>query len=166
MPFRRTGKKGFTLIELLIVIAIIGILASVVLVSLSGARTKARTAKTIADLRQINTSIQAYYSSVGSYPVSDGWQGYCSAYGGDLGTNWIPELTTQGFTSGSLPIDQRNNGSCFDAASQYIYYSNGTDYKLISHLVETVSGVPASMLDPLRSTYSIGFWSSGCASAC
>lgn len=46
-------KSGFTLIEIIVVIGIIGILASIILVSLSSGRGKARDAKRKIDLSQI-----------------------------------------------------------------------------------------------------------------
>ena len=62
-------QKGFTLIELLVVISIIGLLASGVLASLNSARMKARDAKRISDMKQIQLALEMYYADNNGYPI-------------------------------------------------------------------------------------------------
>ena len=66
--------SGFTLIELLVVISIIGLLSSVVLASLSGARESARDSRRQQDMGQIMTALEIYRNQHGHMP---GWGSGC-----------------------------------------------------------------------------------------
>jgi len=61
-------QKGFTLIELLVVIAIIGLLMTIIMVSLGGAKSKSRDARRIADVKNIQLALSLYYNDYGTYP--------------------------------------------------------------------------------------------------
>lgn len=63
-------KKAFTLIELLVVIAIIALLSTLSVVALGGARAKARDARRLSDIKQIQTALEMYLDSSGTYPAS------------------------------------------------------------------------------------------------
>lgn len=65
-------QMGFTLIELMVVITIIGILASIVLVSLDSARVKARDVRRLADLRQVALGLEFYIDEYRHYPPITG----------------------------------------------------------------------------------------------
>jgi len=90
------NKKGFTLIELLIVIAIIGLLATLAIVSLTTAQRKARDTKRVADVKSIQSAMELYYSTNARYPYAATWDA--------LGTKLSPYIT-------QMPVDPQNNGS-------------------------------------------------------
>lgn len=60
--------KAFTLIELLVVVSIISLLSAIGVASLNSARSKARYAKAISDMKAIGTAVQLYYDANGSWP--------------------------------------------------------------------------------------------------
>jgi len=76
---RRNRRSGFTLLELLIVIAIIGLLATITVGALTTTRAKARDTQRIEDLQQIRKALELYLHDHGEYPPSP--CGYnCNSY--------------------------------------------------------------------------------------
>ena len=66
----KNTKSGFTLIELLVVVAIIGLLSTLSILALNSARARARDAKRVADVKQIQTALEMYYNDMGNYPLT------------------------------------------------------------------------------------------------
>jgi prepilin-type N-terminal cleavage/methylation domain-containing protein len=132
-------KQGFTLIELLVVIAIIGLLSSVALASLSTARTKARDAKRVSDIKNIFTALQLYQDRYGCLPTT-----YSTACGNAAGPDTADpagwDYSSQGvfmpwLATGTepimkkIPVDPLNNMPGDNTAGTYAYryycYSDG-----------------------------------------
>jgi prepilin-type N-terminal cleavage/methylation domain-containing protein len=148
MKFFSNKRNGFTLIELLMVISIISLLSTIILASLSTARSKSRDATRIASLRQMANALEIYYLNNNyTYPLPSpaGWVYSCPS----PGANWIKngvDTTWSNAIISSQPHDPKEsgcvgNGSPFDATlaagspTGYAYYSlDGKQYSLVARL--------------------------------
>lgn len=128
----RKPMAGFTLIELLVVISIIGILASVVLVSLNSARSKSRDAKRLADVRQIMTALELYYNDNSGYPAAGGARGGPGSGGTVPFSTYLVQYPSYPTPSGPVP--------CADNTEYtYTQLGSGTGYS-IAFCLEGIAG--------------------------
>lgn len=67
----RKNESGFTLIELLIVIVILGVLAGIVVFSVSGITDRGDESACKANIATIDVAVEAYYAQEGEYPNAD-----------------------------------------------------------------------------------------------
>ena len=129
--FKQSLKKGFTLIELLVVIAIIGLLSSIVLASLSSARTKAKNAAYLAELKQLIIAMKLYREdNNGNYPLTP--QGSPPArdtsygFGDDSGSYVFSDLVADGYIP-SIPHYIELDDWVFGDPYTSIYFNNQSE---------------------------------------
>tara|TARA_B100000745_G_scaffold53689_2_gene31880 strand:+ start:868 stop:1275 length:408 start_codon:yes stop_codon:yes gene_type:complete len=118
--------RGFTIIELLIVMAIIGMLASVVLAVFSGMQTKSRDTRRMEDMQQLRNALGLYYIDNNRYPV--------------VGS--ATNLTGSDSVSTALKASGALSGAVVDPVSptyDYVYETTGVATYQITFCLETNS---------------------------
>jgi len=150
-------RRGFTLIELLVSIAVISLLGSIVLVSLSSVRKKARDTRRIQDFKNLIVALELFRAAEGRLPNNtDNDTG-----GFDVGNSslvdpegFIAELQTppSGASILRMPIVESNG---FSPSNSYRYYKYSPAESPAVDCVGTVAVFLVRLEQP-QSTYRIG----------
>ena len=165
----RKTTQGFSLVEIMIVIAITGLLITIVVFNVQPAGQKSRDAQRQADLRQVQTALEQYKNRHGRYPEgcngvttldtnanpvpssNINWSGEFDAEDrcGDSDTPYILGAPGRLFSQflQPLPTDPKLNGD--DSGYRYTTNEDGTVYKFM--VKNTVEADDLSYEHPFKS---------------
>lgn len=111
-------EKGFTLLELLMVVAIIGVLTSIVLVSLTDSRNRGADAAVKSNLDTVRGQSELFYSSSNSFLPSGGATfniATCPAYNAS-GTNMLSKDKVIAEAIAEAVKRGDNGSSCYNSS--------------------------------------------------
>jgi len=109
------GKsKGFTIVELLIVIVVIGILATLVIVTFTGIQQKAHDSKRKTDINALDSHVEAFYANYGFYPTLK-----------DISTASFQTSYMRGFDPSALTDPKGGDIQATTDKSHYSYVADG-----------------------------------------
>jgi prepilin-type N-terminal cleavage/methylation domain-containing protein len=114
----KNKSKGFTIVELLIVIVVIGILATLVIVTFTGIQQKARNSQRQTDINAVDSHVEAFYAQYGFYPSQ-----------ADLATTSFQTTYLKGLDPEALRDPKQATGGTIGVAAgtaQYSYVAAGT----------------------------------------
>lgn len=67
---KRRDERGFTLVELLVVVAILGVLAGVVVFSVSGITNNSQKSACKTEASVLRTAVESFRANTGAYPAA------------------------------------------------------------------------------------------------
>ena len=134
------NSEGFTLIELLVVIAIIGLLATLSMVALNTARQKARDARRMSDIQEIQLALEMYYSDFNQYPTGTLASATTSLSAAGLSSAVSGTIYMQNIPTNPTPT---NDGAC-SGSPAYTYTQQGTGSYTLSYCLAASGAATAT----------------------
>ncbi len=132
---RRSVRAGFTLIEVLLVIVIIGMLATVLIVTVGGSSDGARIDTTKLSLQKIESKIELYNLHLGRYPseADGGLKALMTAPAADekLKDKWrgpyVQESELNDAWNNAFNYEAVESGTALTGGKKFKLWSNGPD---------------------------------------
>jgi len=132
-------NKGFTLVELLVVMAILGVLVTLVAGGFRTAQVRGRDSKRKSDLKEIANSLEVFYSDHNEYPDANGGLIQACQYDPAMGSGdctWGASEFTDGATIyfKTLPEDPVSSQNYVYRVQEIADNANNQKYQLFAKL--------------------------------